>query len=230
MSLGGKFALVTGGSRGIGLSIAKSLSKSGCRVAICSRYVEGTKSVIDDIGNGSIWGHCDVQSPDEISTFVNGLISQWGGIDILVNNAGGGGRWGADKPIEEFEEWQQVYDKNAGAAIMFTKSFLPYMKSKKWGRVITISSVHGREAGGLPWFNMAKSAEISLMKSLSLRPEYKGITFNTIAPGYINVDGKPYKSDAGNPEDVAELANFICHAPYINGSCLVIDGGESHAF
>ena len=126
----------------------------------------------------------DVLKPKQISKFCQKIIKRWGSIHILVNNVGGR-RWG-DKNILKTQEkvWSDVYDKNVMAAIRFTKFFIPLMKKQKWSRVITVTSKYGRESGGRPWFNIAKSAEISLMKSLSKDKSLVryGITFNSIAP------------------------------------------------
>lgn len=229
-----RYVLVTGGSRGIGLAIAKRLAKEGCRVAICSRYKEGIEVVKDEIGKGTIWYHCDAQYEEEITRTMGQIIDDFDGtLDILVNNVGGGGRWGL--PVYEktpLETWEEIYNKNARAAVSFTMKAIPLMRSSKWGRVVTITSVYGKEAGGRPWFTMAKAAEVALMKTLSKNPDYAGITFNSVAPGYINVAGKPQEENAGTPEDVAAVVNFLCseEARHVNGAQIVVDGGQSHAF
>jgi len=221
LNLSGKTALITGGSHGIGKAIAKSLTKEGCNVVICARNKERLEEVEKEIRCVAICADCTVDSDiKKVAGYFDGKE-----IDILINNIGGGGRWGSDKKIHEFNEWQEVYDKNAGAAIKFTMALLPKMIKNNWGRVITIASVYGKEAGGKPWFNMANSSEVSLMKSLAISKEYPGITFNSIAPGEINI-GRAYQG-AGNPEDVANLTTFLCSekAKHINGACITIDGG-----
>ena len=120
-----------------------------------------------------------------------------------------------------------MYEKNAGVARKLTMKCLPYMRKQEWGRVITIASIYGKEAGGRPWFNMAKAAEISLMKNLAGR--YNGITFNTIAPGHICTEEIAGK---GKPEDVSSIVVFLCSdkAKHVNGACITVDGGESKSF
>ena len=138
--------------------------------------------------------------------------------------------------------WTDVYNKNAMAAMRFTKLVIPFMRKQKWGRVVTISSIYGKEGGGRPWFNMAKSAEISLMKSLSMdkRLVRDGITFNTVCPGHISVEGKTDEDNVedfplgrmGSPEEVANVVAFLCSekTSLVNGACVVVDGGESRSF
>ena len=128
------------------------------------------------------------------------------------------------------------------AAMRFTKLVIPFMRKQKWGRVVTISSIYGKEGGGRPWFNMAKSAEISLMKSLSMdkRLVRDGITFNTVCPGHISVEGKTDEDNVedfplgrmGSPEEVANVVAFLCSekTSLVNGACVVVDGGESRSF
>ena len=168
---------------------------------------------------------------------------------------GGGGRWG--NPIfEKTKEavWQEVYDKNVGAAIKFTIPLIPHMKKVRWGRVITIASIFGKEGGGRPWFNAAKSAEISMMKTMAMHPDYArtGITFNSVAPGSIMIPDTGWEQAMrknprkfrkmlsetfplgrlGTPEEVASVVAFLAseQASLVNGTCMTVDGAESSSF
>ena len=152
-----------------------------------------------------------------------------GHVDILVNNVGGGGRYGDN---------YEVFAKNVDCMVDFTQWALNGMLQRGWGRVITISSIHGREYGSRPVFMAAKSAQIAYMKGWSKEYAKHGITFNTVCPGNVLVEGKPEPDAsripvgrAGTPEDVAKLVAFLCSddAAWINGSTLTIDGGESNA-
>tara|TARA_B100000676_G_C18058623_1_gene836194 strand:- start:942 stop:1724 length:783 start_codon:yes stop_codon:yes gene_type:complete len=256
--LKGKNAVITGGTHGIGLATALSLSREGCNVAVCSRTSERVKSALSKIRDekvNCIGMEVDVLNPKEIKKFCENIIEKWGTIHILINNVGGGGRWG-NEIIEKTNEdvWIDVYNKNAMAAVRFTVFFLPYFRKQKWGRVVSVASKYGREGGGRPWFNMANSAEISLMKTLSMNPSLvrDGITFNTVAPGGIFIPGTGWEEEEkkdpiafkemlekkfplgrmGTPEEVANVITFICSdkASLLTGAAIPLDGGESSAF
>jgi len=147
-------------------------------------------------------------------------------IDILINNFGGAGN---------STNFLIPMDRNYTITARLTLEFLSNIKN--WGRVITISSIYGKESGHNPYFDAAKSAQIAFMKTLSRKysnlPDLD-ITFNSVCPGHIDV-GKPFKDDPkiiGKPEDVANLVTFLCSnkAKHINGACITVDGGESHSF
>lgn len=260
MDLGikGKYALVTGGSHGIGRSIALALAEEGCNVAICARNREQIGETLVELKASGIQGigiPADVMVPEDIERVMKTVIDSWGTIHILVNNVGGGGRLGTTVVEETAEDiWLDVYNMNALAAIRFTMKVIPFMKKQKWGRVITIASTQGREGGGRPWYNMAKSAEISLMKTLAMNPELSkySITFNSIAPGAIIftgnewdilrkenpkelervIDWKHPLGRLGAPEEVASVVVFLCsgRASLVNGASIPVDGGESKSF
>jgi len=254
LGLRGKHALVTGGSHGIGLATARRLVAEGCHVWVLSRkpFVWGKFLLTDDSGSVDFVG-CDVLQPQQIEEAMQ-IIEQRGPLHILINNVGGGGRWGTEQPEEaDTDVWADVYTKNAGAAIKFTMLALPMMRRQRWGRVVTVASMHGREGGGRPWFAMAKSAEIALMKSLAGMKDLAraNITFNSVAPGPIMIPDtgwakmereqpeafKDYVDKLplgrlGMPIEIANIITFLCseRASLINGACIAIDGGQGKAF
>lgn len=257
MDLGirGKYALVTGGTHGIGRSIALKLAEEGCNVAVCSRNAERIEKTVIEIrtkGVDCLGIKADVLIESDIKQVIKTMTDKWQTIHILINNVGGGGRWGSEI-IEETAEkvWLEVFNKNALAAIRFTMLAIPFMRKQKWGRVVTITSIFGRESGGRPWFNMAKSAQTSLMKALA-RQHYlvkEGITFNSVAPGAIMIPDtgweKMLKENPaefkefitrelplgclGTPEEIANVVVFICSekASLLNGASIPVDGGQS---
>ena len=257
--LKGKRALVTGGSHGIGLAVAKALAAEMCHVAICSRSPErlaAAELILRAPGveiNAIQADVLDSAQVEAVKEAVDGVGRR--GIDILINNVGGGGRLG-EPLIEEtpLSVWDSVYRKNAGAAVDFTRWAIPGMRRRRWGRVVTIASIYGREGGGRPWYTMAKAAEIGMMKALATIPYLvqDGITFNSVAPGSIMISetgwdeyrrndpvafAEQTKSDfplsrLGTPEEVAAVILFLCstQASLVNGACIVVDGGESASF
>jgi len=252
MELGitGKRALVTGGSRGIGRAIALALAGEGCRVALCARGQQHLDTALAGLrakGIEALAIAADATRPDDIRRVVDTVVGAWGGLDILVNNVGGAG--GRDlRPVEEVPEaqWLEAYSLNALAATRFTLLAIPHMRRAKWGRVVSIVSVQGKEGGGRPWYTMAKSAEISLMKTLALHHDLAraGITFNSVASGRVlaaDNDWDQFRREdpkrlplgrCGTPEEVAAVVAFVCSAPasYLNGACIAVDGGESYSF
>ena len=147
------------------MAIAKELSHHGCNIAFCSRSeinLESTKKYFDGKNVKYLSFKADVLSDDDCNNVMHGIDSEWGRLDILINNVGGGGRWGKEN-IEDTDYivWKEVYQKNSNAAILFTRKAIPLMRKNKWGRIINITSILGKEGGGRPWFNMAKAAEVA---------------------------------------------------------------------
>lgn len=196
----------------------------------------------------------DMFNEKDIKNVCESIVKTWGTLHILINNVGGGGSWGSEI-VEETKEnvWMEVYTKNALAAVRFTTFFLPYFRKQKWGRVVTITSKYGREGGGRPWFTMAKSAEMALMKTLALDPRFAraGITFNSVAPGNTMIPAtgwekmklaQPEEFNAiveaspqgrlGTPEEVASMVAFLCseQASHVTGASIPVDGAESKSF
>ncbi|MCU0666055.1 MAG: SDR family oxidoreductase [Candidatus Omnitrophica bacterium] len=260
MNLGikNKYALVTGGTHGIGEAIALGLADEGCNVAVCSRTasrVRGMREKLKSKGVDYLAIEADVTIKKDVNRVFNKIIKKWGTLHILVNNVGGGGRWGQEDAIATDEKvWQEVYDKNVLSSIRFIKLAVPYMRRQKWGRVINITSLYGREAGGRPWFNIAKTSQTTLIKNLSLKKEIvrDGVTFNSVAPGCIMIPDTGWEAQKkndpagfkimlddkfplgrlGKPEEVADVVVFICSAKssLVNGASIAVDGSEGRSF
>ncbi len=259
MDLGikGKYALITGGTHGIGLAIALALADESCNVAVCSRDKERVEKTVSELkakGVDALGVQADAMVETDIKKTFQAVIDKWGTIHILINNVGGGGRWGSEIVEETKEEvWLDVFNKNVLAAIRFTNLAIPFMRKQKWGRVITISSIYGREGGGRPWFTIAKSAETALMKSLA-KQHYlakDNITFNSVAPGAIMIPDTGWakiqketpkeleefiKNELplgrlGTPEEIANVVAFICseRAALLNGASIPVDGGQGRS-
>ena len=261
INLSDKKALVTGGSHGIGKSIVSSLINHKCDVIFFGRTKNNVDQTMLELKNQFsdnqrvVGFEHDILNYSNISKLEKKIKSEFQEIDILINNVGGGGRWGSDDMIvTEDEIWDQVHYKNFTFTKNLIKIFLPQMLNNKWGRVITITSSLAKQAGGKPWFNVAKMAQTVLMANLAKNRLYasNGVTFNSVAPGAIDIPGigwdemrktDPEKYEEfitmncpigrlGKPEEIASVVTFLCsdYASLVNGASIAIDGGESSSY
>ncbi len=247
LGISGKVALVTAGTRGIGLGIAQALSAEGVRVAVAARTeadVNRTAASVAGLGIVS-----DLLTEAGCRHAVIETEQGLGPVDILVNNLGvrAGSSWSDTGP----SEFEAAFAGNVGVSVRMTQLVLPGMLLRGWGRVVVISSVWGREAGGAPAYNAAKAAENSFVKSLAREVASKGVTVNSIAPGSILWDGggwhrrqqaDPQGIDElirrelpmgrfGAVEEVAGVVAFVCsrQASLVTGACISVDGGQSRS-
>jgi 3-oxoacyl-[acyl-carrier protein] reductase len=245
--IAGKVALVTGGTKGIGLGIAHALADEGVRVAVAARTEVDVKHTAESIsGLGVV---ADLLTEAGCRRAVSETETTLGPVDILVNNLGlrAGSSW-ADTGPSEFET---AFSGNVGVSVRMTQLVLPGMISRGWGRVVVISSVWGRESGGAPAYNAAKAAEISFTTSLARDVASKGVTVNSIAPGSILWEGggwhRRQQADPegiaafvraemplgrfGTVDEVARVVAFVCsqQASLVNGACIAVDGGQSRS-
>ena len=189
ISLAGKVALVTGGSKGIGAAAALSLSEARAKVAICSRDTAELKKTAAAIeaktGHRVLAIPADVTSQADIDRLVQEIVSSLGGIDILVNNAGAVGEIGPFEQIST-ELYASVYDLNVISMVRLVKAVLPGMKAKKWGRIINLSSENGLQPDpDMMPYNLTKAAIINFSKSLSMSVGSYNILVNTVSPAFI---------------------------------------------
>ena len=241
---GGKVALVTGGSRGIGRAIAEQLAAAGARVAVnyVARGEEATDVVrgIRDHGGEALSFQADVRCADAVDVMVRQVIEALGPIDILVNNAGIT-RDGllARMPVED---WLDVIDTNLTGAFRCTRAVLRQMMRRRWGRIISISSVAGLAGNaGQANYAAAKAGLIGMTRSLAKEVGSRNITVNAVAPGFIETDLTSGLRDEwreqvlsvtpagrfGTPEEVASTVLFLAseEAAYITGQVISVDGG-----
>ena len=241
-NLEGKIAVVTGGSRGIGASIAKGLGREGATVVINYNHShEQAQAVVEEIkamGSSAIALQADISEAEPTKVFIEKVLEKFGRIDILVNNAG----ITRDRTFKKmsFEEWHKVIDTNLSSAFNTCKIALPSMLEQKYGRIINISSVIGQSGGfGQTNYASAKAGLIGFTKSLALETAREGVTVNAICPGFFATEmvGKmpenvqeaiiaqiPMKK-LGEPEEIAKGVLFICESEYMTGQCLNLNGG-----
>ena len=247
LGIAGKVALVTAGTRGIGLGIAIALAAEGVRVAIAARTEADVKRTAASLHGAGIVA--DLLTEEGCRRAVAETEQSLGPVDILINNLGvrAGSSWSDTGPAE----FEAAFAGNVGASVRMTQLVLPAMVTRGWGRVIVISSVWGREAGGAPAYNAAKAAEISFVTSLAREVAGNGVTVNAIAPGSILWEGGGWHRrqladpDAtadlirremplgrfGTVEEVAQVVAFVCskQASLVNGAAIAVDGGQSRS-
>lgn len=241
-NLTGKVAVVTGGSRGIGASIAKGLGREGATVVINYNHShEQAQAVVAEIkalGGSALAMQADISEAEETKVFIEKVLGDFGKIDILINNAG----ITRDRSFKKmsFDEWHKVIDTNLSSAFNTCKIALPVMLEQKYGRIINISSVIGQSGGfGQSNYAAAKAGLIGFTKSLALETAKAGVTVNAICPGFIATEmvGEmpenvleaitaqiPMKK-LGAPEEIAKGVLFICESDYMTGQCLNLNGG-----
>lgn len=189
LHLGGKVALVTGSSKGIGEGVVRGLAKEGATVIVHGRDRLKTEEVAHDIvssGGRAFAAFGDLTIQDQVDGLVRDSQAAAGSIDILVNNAGG------SAPAEDWasttsETWATVYDRNVLASVRIISLVLPGMKASRWGRIINISSLAAMmPPAHRPDYSAAKAAVITMTASLAKDVASHGITANTVSPGTVH--------------------------------------------
>lgn len=242
-NLTGKVAFITGGSRGMGASIAKRLSAEGANVVFThsGKHEQKANEVLEAITTDGREGAAIIANNEDSAAFVDALettLKKFGSIDILINNAG----IYAQKPIQEFslDEYDQMMNINVKAVFVASQFASKHMKDG--GRIITIGSNMAERvsSSGGSLYAMSKSALIGLTKGIARDLGPRNITANLIQPGPIDTDMNPANSDYapmlinqlaldryGKVEEVAGLVAYLSseEGQFITGASLTIDGG-----
>lgn len=243
MSLEGKIALVTGASRGIGAAIATSLGTEGAIVVGTATSDSGAQAISDRLTKQGVNGRgakLNVNEPGAIEALIKEIDTEFGAPTILVNNAG----ITKDNLMLRMkdEEWSDVIDTNLNAVFRVTKACLRGMTKARWGRIVNISSVVG-SMGNAGQCNYAatKAGVAGFARSLGKEIGARGITVNTVAPGFIDTDMTKVLDDGqrdamlsavplqrlGKPEEIASVVRFLTSegAAYITGETIHVNGG-----
>lgn len=244
MTLVGKVALVTGGSRGIGRAVALKLAENGADVAINyagnTAAAEEVKAAIEKLGRKAMLVQGSVADTDGVQAIVNQVVKELGRLDILINNAGIT-RDGLLMRMKE-ADWDAVLETNLKGVFNCSKAVMRTMMKQKSGRIVNMASVVGEMGNaGQANYAAAKAGVIGFTKSLAKEVASRGITVNAVAPGFIATDMTKVLTDdqkaemaktiplgrAGRPEDVANAVLFLVsdEAAYITGQVLNVDGG-----
>jgi 3-oxoacyl-[acyl-carrier protein] reductase len=241
--LEGVTALVSGATRGIGRAIAGALAAEGARVVVVARTEEEVRRVAWELGGVPVVADLTTEEG------CRAAMEAAGEVQVLVNNLGlrAGTGW-ADTGVPEL---QAAMAGNLYPATRLCLLALPAMRTAGWGRIVVVSSLFGREAGGAPAYNAAKAAEISFVTSLGREVAADGVTVNSVAPGSILFEGGSWhrrlQADPagiaelvrrelplgrfGTPEEVANVVAFLCSRPasLVNAACWAVDGGQSRS-
>jgi 3-hydroxybutyrate dehydrogenase len=254
LRLDGRTAVITGGGRGIGEAVARTLAKAGAAVLVAARTtaeVEGVADSIVDGGGRAFAARCDVTDPASVASLARTAAESLGAVDILVNNAG----MSSSAPLHHLTlaEWDRLFAVNATGTFLCTQAFVPGMVGRGWGRVINIASVAGLSgARYIAAYAASKHAVLGFTRSVAAELAATRVTINAICPGYVDTPmtdasiarivektGRPAEEARAailetspqrrliQPEEVAWMALSLCHeqARGINGQAIVIDGG-----
>jgi 3-oxoacyl-[acyl-carrier protein] reductase len=241
-----KVALILASSKGLGKAVAIELAKEGAKVIICgtdAKALAATDTEIESISPGNVKSFvCDITDEVQRKSLVEQSVNAFGDIEILVTNTGGPSPGG----FEQFsvEDWKHLYNLLFLSAVDIIKYVLPGMKKKRWGRILTITSITVKQpVDNLMSSNAVRTALVGLVKSLSNDVATNGITVNNLLPGYTNtnrlaslMEKNPKVNDVketipmkrfGSPEEFAAAAAFLVstRASYITGQSLAVDGG-----
>ncbi|MGI6205662.1 MAG: elongation factor P 5-aminopentanone reductase [Anaerovoracaceae bacterium] len=237
-------AVVTGGSRGIGLAVSQLLAANGYRIAIIyhTRKNEAEKAAesLRERGTDAAAYQCDVSDAAQVGAVSSEILRRFGRVDVLVNNAG----IAQIKLFTDTDErdWNRIMGVNAGGVYNMCRAFVPQMISMKKGRIINMSSMWGTSGASCEViYSASKAAVAGLTKALAKELGPSGITVNCLAPGVIDTEMNAELSDEvrsglvdeiplgrfGKAEDVAGAVLFLASdkASYITGQVIGVDGG-----
>ncbi len=234
MKLSGKRAAVAASTSGLGFATAKALAAQGATVAICGRDETRLAKAGEEIGALAV--QADVSTSNGATSFVESAREGLGGIDILVTNAGGPPA-GTFESIE-LEAYESALQLNLLSTVAMCKAAVPEMRSRKWGRVVAITSVAVRQPmSNLILSNTARTGATAFLKTLALEVAADGITVNSLQPGYHATERlrELYGADlpmaptgtVGKPDDFGAFAAFLCSdaAKFVTGAAIPVDGG-----
>ncbi|HWW16615.1 MAG TPA: SDR family oxidoreductase [Candidatus Dormibacteraeota bacterium] len=255
LGLKDRVALVAASSQGIGRATAEAFAAEGCRVAMCARNQQTLRAAAEKIRkqhNIEVFAEAiDVTDPVAVSRFVAAVVQEFGSLDICVTNAGG-------PPAKGFlactlKEWLLALEANFLSTVHFAREVIPHMQKKRWGRIITITSITTKQpVTDLVLSNAVRAAVVGLVKSLANEFGKDGILVNNVGPGFTATDrlkelakarasasGKTeqeivagWAADAplqrlGDPREVAETIVWLAseRASYVTGQTVLVDGG-----
>ncbi len=231
LGIGGRTALVTASSRGLGLGTARALAAEGCNVAMNARDADRLRSVADALPGSTLALPGDVTDPAEPARLVASTLERFGGLDILVANAGG------PPPARALEVDDEAIlaavEANLLSSIRLVRAALPSMRTAGWGRIVLITSYGVKQPiPTLAASNVARTGLAAWAKTAAADLIEEGITLNVLCPGLHATDRIRELGHAGrlgDPDDFGRVAAFLCSVPagFVSGTALVVDGAAT---
>ena len=249
LGLAGRVALVTGGSKGIGLASALALAGEGCAVAVGARGRAGVEAAVARLEEAGARAHgilLDMGDPEAPARAVAETEAALGPVEVLVANAGGPARGGVLDTSDD--DWEGAVARNLLGTVRLMRAVVPGMRVRGWGRIVTITSASAREAiDGLALSNAVRPGVAGAVRSLAREVAGDGIRVNNVMPGPILTDRlretagdeaalaqraeRNPSRRLGDPAEVGELVAFLAgdRAAFLTGASILIDGGEARA-
>jgi 3-oxoacyl-[acyl-carrier protein] reductase len=231
LGLGGKVALVTASSKGLGFASAAALAREGARVAICARDPARLEAAATEIGGEVLAIPADVTEPDAPARLVAATVERFGGLDVLVANAGGPPQARALEVTDD--ELAAALNANLTTSIRLVREAVPHLRARGGGRICLITSVAVKQP--IPTLALSNTARTGLWawaKTASQDLVADGITMNLACPGLHATDRVTQLGSTGrlgDPADFGRVVAFLCSAPaaFVNGVALQVDGGAT---
>lgn len=240
----GQVAVITGGASGLGLAIAKRLVSQGAHVALCDQLKGPVQKAAKEIGAQAKAYQLDVTDEAQVGKVVKKIAKDFGRIDILVNSAGVTGKTNIQSHEVELSDFKFVFDVNVNGSFLTARAVLPVMLAQKYGRILHIASISGKEGNaGMLAYSASKAAVIGMAKVQGKEYAEAGITVNALAPAVIRTpmvaalpeaqvkymtDKIPMKR-CGELEEIANIAAFIVSpgASFTTGFTFDMTGGRA---
>ncbi len=242
-SLAGHNAIVTGAATGIGEAIARRLASAGAQVAVADIDGGSANQTALSIGSGAIGVSMDVTDAESVGRAVQGLVQRWGTLHVLVNNAGIAGK---AAPLWEQTEadWTRTITVNMTGPFNCCKAVIEHMRERKYGRVVNIASIAGKEGNpNMTGYSASKAGLIGFTKSLAKEVALDGICVNAVSPAVVHTkildQLTPEQIDymtaripmrrTGKPEEIAAVVHFLASpdCSFVTGQCYDASGGRA---
>jgi 3-oxoacyl-[acyl-carrier protein] reductase len=241
--LTGQTAIVTGAATGIGEAIARRLAKAGAAVAVADLNLNGATEVARSIGSDAFPLQIDISRSAAVNASINQVIERRGQIDVLVNNAGIAGK-AAPLWEQSDEDWTSVIAVNLLGVVYCTRAVLPHMRKRKYGRVVNIASIAGKEGNpNMSPYSATKGAVITFTKSIGKEVATDGICVNAVAPAVIRThildQLTPEQVDymtqripmrrTGTTDEIAAVVHFLASpdCSFVTAQCYDASGGRA---